>query len=218
MISAYLFIRKNSLRVPLKNFADVGGMPLYERILKTVLKVGRVSEIIINTDSVDLLKSDFLEDPKVQVIDRPEHLRGQNITANELIESDLDKFQNDIVLNIHATSPFLSVHTIDRALDIILNESCDSVFGVTEMHQRFFNSEREPLNHDPARLVPTQDLPTLYMENSALYLFRVKAFRDHRTRICPNSKMLDIPHLESIDIDTEEDLILAKAYANYLNS
>jgi CMP-N-acetylneuraminic acid synthetase len=177
MISVYLFIRKDSQRVPLKNFADVGGMALYERILKTVLKVGRVNEILINTDSADLLKSDLLNDPKIKII-----------------------------------------HTIDRALDLILNESCDSVFGVTEMHQRFFDSEREPLNHDPAHLIPTQDLPPLYMENSALYLFRVQAFRDHGTRLCPNSKMVDIPHLESIDIDTEEDLILAKDYANYLNS
>lgn len=216
MISAYLFLRKNSQRVPFKNFADVGGSPLYEWILRSVLRVGRVNEILINTDAAELLKSDLLNDKRITIIERSDDLRGHDITANELIASDLDKFSNDYVLNIHATSPFVSAHTIDKGIDLILNENCDSLFGVTEMHQRFFDSNRKALNHDPSRLIPTQDLPPFYMENSAIYLFKVSAFREFNTRLCPNSKMLDIPHLESIDIDTEEDLILAKAYANYL--
>tara|TARA_Y100000590_G_scaffold323369_1_gene366451 strand:- start:177113 stop:177772 length:660 start_codon:yes stop_codon:yes gene_type:complete len=219
VISAYLFIKEESERVPNKNFVEVGGKPLFQWIIETLQKVNRIDQIVINTDAPQILSSDLLKaSHKFQVIEREEKLRGNKITANQLIESDIEKFSNKLILNVHVTTPFLSVETIDKGIDLILNSSSGSIFGVNEIYHRFYDSKLNPVNHDPKDLVPTQQLSPLYMENSSLYIFKKESFEKHGNRIGPDSKIIEVPKLEALDIDTEEDLILAKAYANYLKA
>jgi CMP-N-acetylneuraminic acid synthetase len=64
------------------------------------------------------------------------------------------------------------------------------------------------INHDPAILIQTQDLPPVYEENSCLYIFtRENLIRRHH-RIGKTPLMFEIDAEEAWDIDEELDFAI----------
>ena len=54
-ITALVPMRHHSQRVPGKNYRLLDGKPLYQHILTTLLHVPQVSEIVVDTDSADII-------------------------------------------------------------------------------------------------------------------------------------------------------------------
>ena len=52
----------------------------------------------------------------------------------------------------------------------------DSVFSVTKTQTRFYDKNANPLNHNPQELIRTQDLESLYEENSNFYIFSKESY------------------------------------------
>ena len=93
----------------------------------------------------------------------------------DLISNFIDRyiFKDEHVCQIHVTSPFLTLLTLEAAYDRI-KEGYDSVASCNEIHTRFWRKEEygySPINHNPMKLEQTQDLPTYYEENSNFYIF-----------------------------------------------
>eukprot|EP00438_Fugacium_kawagutii_P011497 Skav204694 [mRNA] locus=scaffold7486:27538:27780:+ [translate_table: standard] len=72
-----------------------------------------------------------------------------------------------------------------------------------------------PVNHDPDNLVRTQDLEPWFEENSNLFIFNSESFSKTNARIGAKPAMYETPPLESIDIDTADQWMLAEAVALY---
>jgi CMP-N-acetylneuraminic acid synthetase len=49
----------------------------------------------------------------------------------------------------------------------------------------------------------------VFLENSCLYLFEKETFRQTKTRIGKKPILFVTPQLESVDIDTEDDWLVA---------
>ena len=84
------------------------------------------------------------------------------------------------------------------------------MFSVTRFQTRFDDENGEALNHDPSVLIKTQDLPVLYEENSCIYLFTKEVFERNKMRIGEKPILFEIDQLEAIDIDVEEEFVLAE--------
>ena len=88
----------------------------------------------------------------------------------------------------------------------------DSAFSVTRKQSRFYKQDASPLNHEPGSLLRTQDLEPIYEENSAFYLFsRASFYRSNKHRIGAKALMCEIPRIEAVDIDEEEDFLIAES-------
>ena len=81
----------------------------------------------------------------------------------------------------------------------------DSLFSVTRMQTRLWDQSGRAINHDPAILLQTQDLPPVYEENSCLYIFKRKTLLAHRNRLGERPMMFEIDPPEAWDIDEELD-------------
>ncbi len=67
------------------------------------------------------------------------------------------------------------------------------------------------MNHNPKELINTQDLPPLYEDNSNIYIFSKQSFTaSGNNRVGLKPQMFLIEKLEAVDIDEEEDFILAE--------
>lgn len=211
--SALLPMKGHSERVPNKNMRDFAGRPLYHSICRVLSECENISEIIINTDS-EIIKTDAEANfPKAKVIQRPENLCGDMVSMNKIIEYDLQQCENDYIIQTHSTNPLLTLESLKQALDFFrLNiERCDSVFSVTRLQTRLYDENVQPVNHNPTELLRTQDLPPLYEENSNFYIFSKESFlKADNKRIGIKPLMFEINKLEAIDIDEEEDFILAE--------
>ena len=113
----------------------------------------------------------------MKIVERPLELRGHDVSMNKIIDYDISQFPADLYLQTHSTNPLLGVETITAAIErfIKINPNKDSLFSVTRFQTRFYHENGEALNHDPAVLIKTQDLPVLYEENSCIYLFTKEA-------------------------------------------
>jgi CMP-N-acetylneuraminic acid synthetase len=213
-ILALLPMKGHSERVPNKNIRNFCGYPLYHAIMKSLLDSHYISKVVINTDSA-IIKEDALKFFKDNVIihDRPESIRGDFVSMNEIIGYDIEKLGGEHFLQTHSTNPLLQTKTIDRAIERhfdALTEGYDSLFSVTLLQTRLYNSAGIAINHDPDELIRTQDLPPVYEENSCLYIFNRKSFWVKKSRIGENPVMFEIPREEALDIDEKIDFEIAE--------
>ena len=211
---AILPMKANSERVPNKNFRLIAGKPLYVWILENLFRLDFIEKIIINTDANFGLFDQFKNNKKLILRSRLEHLRGDHVSMNLIIEDDLKHFQADDYLMTHTTNPNLSPKTLTKAYSLFKERDknrFDTLFSVTRFQGRFYREDYSAVNHDPSELIRTQDLPPLFLENSCLYMFSREDFFKHNARIGSKPIMFETPQLESIDIDTESDWLIAES-------
>lgn len=184
-------------------------------ILDTLLSVGEVSRIVINTDARSVLSRVGIADTdRILIRDRKSELCGDFVSMNMIIEDDISAIGADHYLMTHTTNPLISVATINAAVERYL--SCigvgmDSLFSVNKFQTRFYRQDGSAVNHDPNNLIRTQDLEPWYEENSCIYLFNRDSFARTRARIGQRPVMFETPPLESVDIDEPHQWHLAEA-------
>jgi CMP-N-acetylneuraminic acid synthetase len=215
-VAALVPMKEHSERVPGKNTKAFAGKPLFHHILATLEATYTIDTIVVNTDSERIAEEARATYPKVQVIDRPENLRGDFVSMNKLIAHDIAQVAAEIYVQTHATNPLLRSKTISNALrDFAKTEEYDSLFTVNRVQTRLYDSEGQPVNHDPEELMRTQDLPPLFEENSCLYIFSPESFKRNNRRIGDHPLMYETDPIESIDIDDEFTFRLAEMLAGY---
>jgi len=217
-IVALLPMKAHSERVSGKNFRDLAGKPLFRWILDTLLSIDVIDQVVINTDARKSLEDSGLVDGgRIRIRDRKQELLGDFTSMNLILQDDIEAVPADIYLMTHTTNPLLGSGTILKALDKFLAEKSghDSLFTVNRFQTRFYREDLTPVNHDPDNLLRTQDLEPWYEENSCLYIFTPKSFGATNARIGKQPMMFEIPKLEAIDIDENEDWIMAAALAEY---
>jgi CMP-N-acetylneuraminic acid synthetase len=210
-ITALVPMRHHSQRVPGKNYRPLAGKPLYQHIIETLQAVPEITAIMVDTDSkpvMDGLRAHF---PQVKIIQRPENLRAPEIPMNEILAYDTAQIEADFYLQTHSTNPLLKAETLSAAIRQFLNiyPAFDSMFSVTRLQTRLWDSLTRPINHNPAILLQTQDLPPVYEENSCFYLFTRQNLLMRRNRLGERPLMVEIPRLEAVDIDEEADFEIA---------
>ncbi|MGZ9163986.1 MAG: acylneuraminate cytidylyltransferase family protein [Anaerolineales bacterium] len=206
-LAALVPMRHHSQRVPGKNYRSLAGKPLFYHIIETLLTVPQIKEIVVDSDSqpvVDDLSQHF---PQVKIINRPESLRADDVSMNDILLYDTDQVQADFYLQTHSTNPLIKPETVSRAINSFLPgyPNHDSLFSVTRLQTRLYNQHGRAINHDPAVLIQTQDLPPIFEENSCLYIFARENLIKWHHRIGERPMMFEIDAEEAWDIDEELD-------------
>ena len=210
-IVALVPMRHTSERVPGKNYRDLAGKPLFHHILSTLQACPEISEVVVDTDSTAVMAGLREHFPAVTLLERPDHLRAGEIPMNDILLHDTSQVQADFYLQTHSTNPLLLSETISAAINTFLKKypANDSLFSVTSLHTRLYDSEGQPVNHNPAELLRTQDLPPVYEENSCLYIFTRDTLASRNHRIGETPFMFPIDPTEAWDIDEELDFKIA---------
>lgn len=212
LLTALVPIKGESERVPGKNMRVFCGKPLMHYILTALENVPEIGKISVNTDS-EAVAAYAGKFSKVIIHERPAHLCGHHIPMNSILAHELSLLEGEHFLQTHVTNPLLTAVTIQSAIAAYRNREpqYDALFSVLEHHCRFFDNKRRPINHNPRILQNTQDLPPVYEENSCLYLFSRQAFLcGGKNRLGTNAAIFPMSKVESQDIDTEEDFLLAE--------
>ena len=211
-VAALVPMRHHSQRVDGKNYRPLSGKPLFYYILTTLEAVPGIDVIVVDTDS-PIIKEKIIQDfPEIKIIDRPVNLQADDISMNEILMYDTSQIPADAYFQTHSTNPLLSAATITRALEKFTSiyPAYDSLFSVTRIQSRLWDLLARPINHNPAILLQTQDLPPVYEENSCFYLFTRETLCNKHTRIGERPFLFEINKTEAWDIDDEEDFEIAE--------
>ena len=210
-LAALVPMRHHSQRVPGKNYRPLAGKPLFQHILETLQAVPEIDTVIVDTDSEPVMDGVRRLFPNVKLIQRPEHLRADDVPMNDILLYDTAQVQVDFYLQTHSTNPLLKTETISRGIKSFLADypKYDSLFSVTRLQTRLYWQDGRAINHNPLELLQTQDLPPVYEENSCVYLFTRENLERKKHRIGDKPFMFEIDADEAWDIDEELDFEIA---------
>ena len=210
-VKALVPMKAHSERVPNKNIRQLAGKPCFHWVMETLTNSKYIDEIIINTDSPEIAKSAKDNFNKATILERPEFLLGDMISIQPLIEYDLANSDGAYYLQTHSTNPLLTTASVDKAIETFFAQTThDALFSVTEVKQRFYWPDGRGVNHDPSKLIRTQDLEPIYHENSCFYIFSRETNQKIKNRLGSNPLMFSIDRLEAADIDDMEDFYWAE--------
>lgn len=212
-ITALLPMKGHSERVSNKNMKSFNGLPLYHAIAQELKDSKFIDQVIINTDSEVIVQDVNTNFPEFKIHQRPKELMGDMVAMNKIIDHDIQNDDADVFIQTHATNPLLLHKTFDEALNLFIEapSDFDSIFSVTRYQTRLYWKDGSPINHDPKELLRTQDLPPVYEENSCFYIFTKESFKNsEEKRIGVKPLMHEIDKIEAIDIDENQDFIIAE--------
>lgn len=210
-IAALVPMRHHSVRVPGKNYRMIASKPLYQHILQTLSDCDEIDQIVIDTDSPDVIEGVKRDFPKIKVLKRPDFLCADTVPMNEILMYDTTQVEADLYLQTHSTNPLLKSATVSKAIQTLVSQmpAFDTLFSVTRLQTRLWDGLTRPVNHNPAILLRTQDLPPIFEENSCIYLFQKETLEIKRNRIGERPLMFEIDRAEAFDIDEELDFLMA---------
>ncbi|MEM7534200.1 MAG: acylneuraminate cytidylyltransferase family protein [Chloroflexota bacterium] len=211
-IVAIVPMRHNSERVIGKNYRAFAGKPLYHRIMTVLESSPLISQIVIDTDSPTIMQDAAEHFPRVLILERPVHLRDGATPMNDVLLNTVKQIDADFYLQTHSTNPLLTAESVTASIQRFLDTypMYDSLFSVTRLQTRLWDSLGRAVNHNPAILLRTQDLPPIYEENSCLYVFTREILEQRHNRIGLRPLMHEIDASEAVDVDEEIDFQIAE--------
>ena len=192
-IVAFVPIKRESERLPNKNFLLLGGLPLYGHILRTLTATPAIDDVYLFTSA----PRGLFELPKgVQYLQKDE----QNNRPMGIIREFCMKVASDLYVLAHATTPFTRRETLEHAIAEVSTGRHDSALPVERINTFAWCGAR-PVNYDPNSVPKTQEIEPVLIETSGFYLFeRSLALKDSR-RVGYRPLFCEVSFPETIDID-----------------
>lgn len=219
--------RGGSKGIPGKNLHKISGKPLIQYTIEASKGSKLLSEFIISTDNEEI--ADFSQSIGGNVpFVRPSRLSTDKalslpviLHALEFMESSIGN-KYDIVVMLQPTTPLRNYKDIDGALSILLDGQADSVISVTEVGgyhplrmKRIIDGRLiNYIEQGVEDMRPRQDLPPVYIRNGAIYAAYREVLVDNNSFSGNDCYAYNMPPERSVNIDTLDDLTLAKEYIN----
>lgn len=205
-------MKLNNRRLPQKNTKSFSnGKPLCFYILNTLQKLEDIDEVYVYCSNAEIQKYIPKE---VKFLQRSSNLDKDTTSMNEILLSFAQTVDSDIYLLAHTTAPFIKPESIRRGLNAIKVEGYDSAVAVKKL-QDFIWKNNKPFNYDLTNIPRTQDLEPLFIETCGFYAFTKNVICSLNRRIGDNPYMVEVSEIESIDIDEQEDFIIADSIFNH---
>lgn len=211
--------RGGSKGIPRKNVQKVGGVPLVVRTIETA-KLAEVQRIIVSTDDEEI--SELASEAGAEIIHRPVELASDDASTQSVIVHAVTELlsqgasiQSPFFL-LQATSPFLSSDTLKQMLKSSDFSTPFLRFTAVEWHGVLWQSidnEISPYGHSRATRQRRQDMKTILRETGAAYLSRLGDEIIEKVRTTRDLQVHLTSLIESLEIDSVEDLELCRRLA-----
>jgi CMP-N-acetylneuraminic acid synthetase len=209
-VVAFATIKLNSQRVPHKNIQPIGSKPLCYHILNTALQVKGIDDVIVYCSDEEV--TNYIPE-NTQFIQREKWLDGDRVRAKDTYTAFINDVDADVYIAMCTTSPFTKKETLENALGKVLYEGYDSAFSAKRI-QTFAWYDGKPINYELDNVPRTQDMKPVFVETSAFFIFKKEIWTKYGRRIGFNPYIQEVGEIESVDIDTMEDLKFAQTIAD----
>ena len=212
-IIAIIPARGGSKGIPRKNIGLLAGKPLIAYTTEAALKSSYIDRVIVSTENEEI--AEISKRYGAEVTYRADELGEDDVPLDPVIfhaVNSIEKKENikyDFVLTIQPTSPLLTTETINKTIEIMLNEDYDTLISVKDATHLYWTKKDGcfiPLYKERKN---RQYLDPIYKETGAILISKRKTITEN-SRIGTKVFLFEIPKEESIDIDAYQDWWIAE--------
>ncbi len=205
-------MKLNNRRLPQKNTkCFTNGKPLCYYILNTLKQIPQIDEVYVYCSNEDI--KNYIPQT-VKYLKRSESLDTDKTSMNDVLLAFANDVDADVYVMTHTTAPFISKESIQKGLVAVTEGDYDSSFAAKKL-QDFLWKDGVPFNYTLDNIPRTQDLEPLYEETSGFYIYEKSIIKDFKRRIGQKPYIVEVGEIESIDIDEEQDFMIADAIYNH---
>ena len=216
--------RGNSKGIPKKNIRLLNGEPLISYTIKEAKKSG-INRLIVSTDSPEIAEISQTFGAEVPFLRPADLSQDGSVIEDALLDvlkklNEIEGYEPDVIVLLHPTSPLRKATHIDECIRLFKDNMVDSVVSVSE-----------PTEH-PAEMVYWEDdgeirfvsdlffqerktqrqgFPPLFFVNGAVYVFKYKSLIRKKSRFGEQTLPYVMRQIDSIDIDSMDDFLIAEA-------
>jgi len=218
--------RGGSKGIPRKNLSDVCGKPLIAMSIEVgnqLVQKGVLSRCIVSTDDDEIASVARGCGADIPFM-RPAELATDKSKALAYVLHALETLElvdgnYDAVMILQPTSPCREVEPIAEACARFSASQADSLISCYQedyinelvMYDDQGDGRIKPKNSDHNKGVRRQEYGPVLVRNGALYITRVPYIKKTGQLICEHPMLLEMTKLQSIDVDTLDDLTLLRA-------
>lgn len=216
--------RSGSKGLPDKNIRSLENKPLLGWTAEAISSAGVANSLaILSTDSeryAEIGRQYGLSAPFL----RPADFATDHASSIQVLEHALDWFTGQhgylpmFTMLLQPTSPFRAPAIIRQAVDMVRQGKADAVIGCKEIYRdltTLFRCDEGFLRALDAT-APTQSsrqqTQALLTPNGAMYLCNTEYLLKHRSFYPPRTAPLVMSTVQSLDVDTAEDWLIAESF------
>lgn len=219
-IIAIIPARGGSKRLPGKNIKKLLGKPLIAWTIEVALKSKYLDRVVVSTEDKKI--AEISRKYGAEVIKRSKNLATDKTKTISVIFYLIrvlkkENYNPEIIVLLQPTSPLRGTKDINNAIELFLNNDCQSVISVCKIKDPPFWCFRvtkrmylKPFFEWKYFRMRKQDLPELYMPNGAIYISTLQNLFKHKSFYCKKSLPYIMSEERSIDIDNKIDFQLAE--------
>lgn len=227
--------RGGSKGIVRKNLRPLAGRPLLSHTVDAARRAVTVDRVVVNTEDDEIAR--VAHSLGVTVQGRPEEFWHDNTfqEVDRLLQWAVADHERevgnvDVVVLLYPTSPLRTSASIDATVRLVTEKGFDSALTLVESRQYLWRradiatpvkgtaademdlGQVEPTNYIPARRGPNQlEGWNQWIENKAVYAMRRDLLMETGCRLGRRIGGVRMGKLDSIDVDTADDLALAEA-------
>lgn len=220
-MSAYVIVpaRGGSKGILRKNLRTIDGLALVQRAVRAAREAVSVDRVFVTTD--DTAIADAASADGAEIIVRPGHLADDEASSESALLHALEEFERqgiqapEIVVMVQCTSPFTTGDEIDRTVGVVAAGRADCAFTACRSHTFLWQDSPHgaiAVNHDASTRERRQDRVPEFTETGAVYAMTASGFKDRGHRFFGRIAIVEVPPEHQLEIDSEADLELAKAF------
>jgi regulator of RNase E activity RraA/CMP-N-acetylneuraminic acid synthetase len=210
-IVAFVPAKGESSRLESKNTKLLDGKPLFLHTLEKLVACDFIDEVYLDTESEFVIE--LASDVDCKIMKRDPLLASNKTDGNRLFMNEVKHVDADIYIQILGTSPFISIETIKKGVDMLIENpgKYDSAVLVKKDRQYLWNDAGPvyDLNHIPNSV----DLPSSIIETMGLYIVRRESALRTNRRIGDAPYLIEAKPLDAVDVNWPDEFEFANLIA-----
>ena len=209
-MKALIPVRAGSQRVINKNIRSFADRSLLEIKIEQLKRIQEIDEVIVNSDCTDMLR--LAKNLGATAVLRDKKYASNTIPMNEVWQHLAQTTDCDDIIYTNCTNPMVKDESYTTAIKTYreMPREFDSLTTVTRS-QEYLWSENVAINYDPKSHPRSQDLPVYHSLNFAISIIPRSLMIKNKSILGNNFFHFVISNIESIDIDTMDDFLLAES-------
>ena len=199
-ISALIPARLNSTRLEKKLLKDLCGVPLIVRTYKNIVKTNLFNEVIVVTDSDEII--DVLVKNDIKFLKS----KNEHKTGTDRIAEFSNEFKSDIIVNIQGDEPFINKNDLKKIIDVFNNDIDNKIDIVSLMIS--LKSNNDIINPNNVKVIVDKNNNSIYFSRNVIPFnrsnYKIKYFKHVGIYAFRNSYLNEFKNYIQSDLEKTE--------------